>query len=176
MCIRDSSKEALTAIVTYLLIYAGMNLGAFGVVIAVSRKTHSGEISSFGGLFGYAPGLAVAMTLCLASLAGIPPLGGWFAKFVVFRALASADTASGYTLAVVVAVNSVIAFYYYGLVLKAMWFSEAPYGDTTPIRVPPSLVSAVGLSVASTVVLGIFPGLIGHFTGNLDSILAATGR
>jgi NADH-quinone oxidoreductase subunit N len=172
----SNSKEALTAIVTYLLIYAGMNLGAFGVVIAVSRKTHSGEISSFGGLFGYAPGLAVAMTLCLASLAGIPPLGGWFAKFVVFRALASADTASGYTLAVVVAVNSVIAFYYYGLVLKAMWFSEAPYGDTTPIRVPPSLVSAVGLSVASTVVLGIFPGLIGHFTGNLDSILAATGR
>jgi NADH-quinone oxidoreductase subunit N len=172
----SNSREALTAIVTYLLIYAGMNLGAFGVVIAVARKTHSGEISSFGGLFGYAPGLAVAMTLCLASLAGIPPLGGWFAKFVVFRALASADTGAGYTLAVVVAVNSVIAFYYYGLVLMAMWFSEAPYGDTTPIRVPPSLVSAVGLSVASTVVLGIFPGLIGHFTGNLDSILAAAGR
>ncbi len=167
-----NSGEALTAVVTYLLIYAGMNLGAFAIIIAVARKTQSGEISSFGGLFSYAPGLAVAMTICLASLAGIPPLGGWFAKFVVFRALASADTVSGYTLAVVVAINSVIAFYYYALVLKAMWFSDAPYGDTTPIRVPPSIISAIGLSAGSTVVLGIFPGLIGHFTGNLDSLLA----
>ena len=58
-----NASDALTAVVTYLLIYAGMNLGAFAVVIAVSRKTNSGEISSFGGLFGYAPGLTVAMTL-----------------------------------------------------------------------------------------------------------------
>lgn len=170
-----NASDALTAVVTYLLIYAAMNLGAFAVVIAVSRKTNSGEISSFGGLFGYAPGLTVAMTLCLAALAGIPPLGGWFAKFVVFRALVAADTASGYTLAIVVAVNSVIAFYYYGLVLKAMWFSPAPDGDTTPIRVPASLVSALGLTVTATVLFGMFPGLIGHFTGNLEGLLALAG-
>ena len=70
----------------YLVIYAATNLGAFAVVIAVARKTRSGEISSYGGLFSYAPGLATLMTIFLASLAGIPPLGGWYAKFGVFRA------------------------------------------------------------------------------------------
>ena len=58
-----------------------MNLGAFAVIIAVARKTRSGEIDSFGGLFEYAPGLTVLMTFFLFSLAGIPPLAGWFAKF-----------------------------------------------------------------------------------------------
>ncbi len=171
----SNPDDALTAVVTYLLIYAGMNLGAFAVIIAVSRKTRSGEISSLGGLFGYAPGLTVAMTLCLASLAGIPPLGGWFAKFVVFRALTAADTPAGYALAIVVALNSVIAFYYYGLVLKAMWFSPAPDGDTTPIRVPVSLLSALTITVAATVLFGVFPGLIGHFTGNLAGLLSFAG-
>lgn len=169
----SNPEDALIAVVSYLLIYAGMTLAAFAVVIAVSRRTNSGEISSFGGLFSYAPGLAVAMTVALASLAGIPPLGGWFAKFVVFRALVAADSGWAYTLAIVVAVNSVIAFYYYGLVLKAMWFSEAPDGDTTPIRVPASLVSALALTVSVTILFGMFPNLIGHFTGSLDGLLAA---
>ena len=77
-----------------------MNLGAFAVVIGIARKTRSAEISSFGGLFEYAPGLTVVLSLFLFSLAGIPPLGGWLAKFVVFRALADANTASGYVLGV----------------------------------------------------------------------------
>ncbi|HWW52828.1 MAG TPA: NADH-quinone oxidoreductase subunit N, partial [Acidimicrobiales bacterium] len=81
-----ATRSALTAIIVYLLIYGAMNLGAFAVVIAVARKTRSGDIKSFGGLFGYAPGLTVLMTLFLFSLAGIPPLGGWFAKLVVIEA------------------------------------------------------------------------------------------
>ena len=76
-----------------------MNLGAFAVVIAVARKTRSAEIARFGGLSTYAPGLAVAMTVFLFSLAGIPPFGGWFAKFGMFTALISADTWAGYSLA-----------------------------------------------------------------------------
>ena len=105
---------ALEAVVTYLLIYAAMNLGAFAVVLAVARKTRSAEISSWGGLFEYAPGLTVLMSVFLFSLAGIPPLGGWLAKFVVFRSLVQPDlTAGGVTLAVIVGVNSVIALYYY---------------------------------------------------------------
>lgn len=71
-------RSAQTAAIIYLLIYAAMNLGAFAFVIAVARKTHSGEISSYGGLFTYAPGLTVVMTAFLFSLAGMPPLGGWF--------------------------------------------------------------------------------------------------
>ena len=83
------------AVVTYLLIYAAMNLGAFAVVLAVARKTRSAEITSWGGLFEYAPGLTVLMTVFLFSLAGIPPLGGWLAKFVVFRALLEPDVTAG---------------------------------------------------------------------------------
>ena len=69
----DAAESALKSVVIYLLIYAFSNLGAFAVVIAVSRKTGSGEISSFGGLMSYAPGLGALMTIFLASLTGVPP-------------------------------------------------------------------------------------------------------
>ena len=91
----DAAGPAMKAVVVYLLVYAFTNLGAFAVVIAVARKTHSGEISSYGGLISYAPGLAVLMTIFLASLAGVPPLGGWIAKFNVFRAVLDAGDRVG---------------------------------------------------------------------------------
>ena len=112
--------STLSTVVTYLLIYAAMNLGAFTVVMAVARKTGSAEIPSFGGLFNYAPSLAVLMTIFLFALAGIPPLGGWLAKFVAFRAVVEADTGWAYTLAVVMAVNTVISPAYYANVAKAI--------------------------------------------------------
>jgi NADH-quinone oxidoreductase subunit N len=147
---------ALRAVVTYLLIYAAMNLGAFAVVLAVARKTRSAEISTWGGLFEYAPGLTVLMTIFLFSLAGIPPLGGWLAKFVVFRALVQPDlTVGGVTLAVVVGVNSVIALYYYANIAKEMWMRDVPDGDRTPVRVPFSLAAALALSAAVTLAFGV---------------------
>ncbi|MDP1819172.1 MAG: NADH-quinone oxidoreductase subunit N [Acidimicrobiales bacterium] len=147
---------ALQAIITYLLIYAAMNLGAFAVVLAVARKTRSAEISTWGGLFEYAPGLTVLMSLFLFSLAGIPPLGGWLAKFVVFRSLLEPDlTAGGVTLAVVVGVNSVIALYYYANVARQMWMMPNPDGDRTPVRIPVSLGAALTLSIGVTVAFGV---------------------
>ncbi|MET0736915.1 MAG: NADH-quinone oxidoreductase subunit N [Acidimicrobiales bacterium] len=159
----DAGQEALTAVVVYLLIYTAMNLGAFAVVIAVARRTGSGEIDSYRGLFQYSPALAVLMSVFLFALAGIPPLAGWVAKFVVFRALLSAETVSGAVLAVVVAVNSVIALFYYANVARLMWFQDAPEGETTSIRVPFSLSAALGIAVIGTLVFGIFPGLVTHF-------------
>ena len=144
------------AVITYLLIYAAMNLGAFAVVLAVARKTRSAEISSWGGLFEYAPGLTVLMTLFLFSLAGIPPLGGWLAKFVVFRSLLEPDvTPGGVALAVVVGVNSVIALYYYANIAKEMWMKPVPDGDSAPVRVPFSLAAALALSIVVTVAFGV---------------------
>jgi len=154
------ADESLRAVVTYLVIYAAMNLGVFGVIMAIARKTKSAEISSYSGLFHYAPGLTVAMTIFLMSLAGIPPLGGWWAKFAVFKALASADTVAGWSLAVVAAVNSVIALYYYLSVLRTMWADEAPDGDVSPIRVPASLVAAMALTAIATVAFGVWPPLV----------------
>ncbi len=152
--------EALRAVVTYLVIYAAMNLGVFGVILAIARKTRSAEISSYGGLFQYAPGLTVAMTIFLMSLAGIPPLGGWWAKFAIFKALAAADTVAGWSLAVIAAVNSVVALYYYLSVLRTMWADDAPDGDLAPIRVPASLVAAMALTAIATIAFGVWPPLV----------------
>ena len=168
-----TGSEALRSIVVYLLIYAAMNLGAFAVVLAVSRKTRSGDIKSFGGLFSCAPTLTVCMTIFLFSLAGIPPAAGWFAKLSIFSSLASAGSASGYVLAVIVGLNSVIAFGYYGRLIRVMWMDEAPDGDRTPIKVPASLSFALIITVAVTLVWGVFPGALTHFTDqvNLFSLL-----
>ena len=79
---RSDPAQSVEAIVAYLLVYAAMNLGAFALVIALARKTRSAELSSFGGLFEYAPGLTIMMTFFVFSLAGIPPFAGWIAKLV----------------------------------------------------------------------------------------------
>ena len=153
---------ALTSIVVYLVIYAAMNLGAFAVVIAVARKTRSAEISSFAGLFEYAPGLAVTMTVFLFSLAGIPPLAGWVGKFLIFRAVLQDTSTLGIVLAVFIAVNSVIALYYYANVAREMWMQPVAGDDRTPIKVPVSLVAAIAITVIATVVWGIVPGALTH--------------
>jgi NADH-quinone oxidoreductase subunit N len=170
-----ASESALKAVIVYLVIYAAMNLGAFSVVIAVSRKTRSAEISSFGGLFSYAPGLCVMMTIFMASLAGIPPLGGWFAKFGAFKAVLDAGNGWGYSIAVIAAVNTVIAAAYYMTVLREMWMKPVPDGDVTPIRTPGALQAALVITVATTIVLGVVPGLVGRY-GELSDLTGAFGR
>ena len=159
-----AGETALRSILIYLVIYAAMNLGVFAVVIAVARKTRSADIGSFAGLFQYAPGLATTMAIFLFSLAGIPPLAGWFAKFVIFQSLVNAGTTGGYVLAVIVGVNSVIALFYYARIARLM-FMEAPVdGDVTPIRVPVSLTAAMAITGVITVVLGVFPYLVTRVT------------
>lgn len=166
-------QEALTAVVVYLIIYTAMNLGAFAVVIAVARRTGSAEIESYRGLFSYSPALAVLMSVFLFALAGIPPLGGWVAKFLVFRALLAPGDLAGAALAVVVAVNSVIALFYYANVARQMWFEPAPEGETTPIRVPVALTAALAISALGTLAFGIFPGLVTHFGDVADLVVTA---
>ncbi len=170
----DTPGLAVEAVVIYLLIYAFMNLGAFTVVLAVSRRTQSGEIDSYKGLFSYAPALAVLMTLFLAALAGIPPAGGWFAKFGIFRALLDAGTPAAAVLAVVVAINTVIALGYYARLLVPMWFERTSEHDNgTLLTVPAALTVALSITAIATLAFGIFPQLIGHF-GEL-SVLATLG-
>jgi len=168
----DSTGAAMNAVLVYLLVYAFMNLGAFAVVIAVSRKTHSGEISSFGGLFSYAPGLAVAMTIFFASLAGVPPLGGWFAKFNAFKAVLDAGTTGAYVLAAIAAVNTVIAAAYYMRVLRVVWMDDVPDGDTTPVNPPAPIVAALAITVIGTIVVGVLPNIVAR-VGALDALTGA---
>jgi NADH-quinone oxidoreductase subunit N len=172
--INNGGASALRAVVVYMLIYAATNLGMFGVIIAVSRKTRSGEISSWGGLFSYAPGLGALATIFLASLAGIPPLGGWVGKFAAFQSMLTSGSGWGYSLALIGAVNSVVAFGYYGSVMREIWMKPVPDGDTTPIRVPGSLKLALVLTAATTLVLGILPGVAMHF-GDIARLNSAFG-
>ncbi len=160
----DAPDKALTATVTYLVIYAAMNLGAFAVVMIVARRTRSTELDSYHGLFHHAPGLTVAMTVFLFSLAGIPPLGGWFAKFRVMEAVIEANTPAGVTLGVIVAVNSVIALYCYARIGLKMWVEDAPDVDLGRARVPLPLGSALGITVIVTILFGVLPGLVGEIT------------
>ncbi|MFM8311014.1 MAG: NADH-quinone oxidoreductase subunit N [Ilumatobacteraceae bacterium] len=171
----EAGGPALKAVVVYLLLYAATNLGAFAVVIAVSRTTQSGEISSFGGLFSYAPGLTVLMTLFLASLAGIPPLSGWYAKFGAFAAVVDAGGPWGYSIAVIGAVNAVVASAYYITVMREMWMKPAPEGRSTLVPVPAPVTAALALCCAATVILGVLPGLVARF-GDLADLTGAVGR
>jgi NADH-quinone oxidoreductase subunit N len=164
---RDSAFQAT---VVYLLVYAVMNLGAFAVVIAVARKTRSGEIASYAGLFNYAPALAVTMSAFLFSLAGVPPLGGWYAKLVVFKAVLDAGTGQAVVLGVVAAVNSVIALFYYARVAGMMFFRPAPATDgaSTP-GVPIALGAAIAMPAVLIVALGVYPQIFARL-GELASL------
>jgi NADH-quinone oxidoreductase subunit N len=156
-----AAVSSFEAVVIYIFIYGAMNLGAFAVVIAVARRTRSAEISTYAGLGQTAPGLAIAMTMFLLSLAGIPPLAGWFAKFVMFRAVFDAHTASSVVLGVIAAVASVIAFFYYAAVVRVMWFHdpapEAVGEGRAPV--PAALSVAIALTMLVVVVVGIYPQL-----------------
>ena len=168
------ADEAVTAVLTYLVIYAAMNLGVFAVIMAVARRSRTGDVASYNGLFRSFPPMAVLMTIFLASLAGIPPAGGWFAKFVVFKALVSPDSASGYVLAAVAAVNAVIAVGYYGKIAARMWFEKpwAPPAAESETLLPAepqnllpfSLRSALGLTAAATLIFGVLPFTVTRLT------------
>ncbi|MBM3671578.1 MAG: NADH-quinone oxidoreductase subunit N [Actinobacteria bacterium] len=156
-----SSNSAWEGVVVYLLIYAGMNLGAFAAVIAVARRTGSAEISSYAGLGRTDPALAVMMTIFLFSLAGIPFLAGWFAKLVMFRAAFDSGTTGAVILGVVAAINAVIAFFYYAGVGRQMWFREPdPAVERTAVPTPLTLNAAMLIVTVGVLALGVYPQAI----------------
>jgi len=168
-------EEAFGATLIYLVIYAVMNLGAFGVVIAGARRTRSGEIADWAGLAKADPTLGVLTAVFFFSLAGIPPLAGWFAKFEMFRSVMIADPAT-IALAVIAAVNAVIALYYYARVVSSVWLSdpvrEVEAGaEASPA---PSLRLALGVAVALTLAIGVYPPLA-TFVQDAAQVLASGG-
>jgi len=152
-------RDAFAACLTYILIYSFMNIGAFAVVIGVSRKRPTNLISDYEGLMQSEPGLALAMAFFLISLAGIPPLAGFWAKFFVFSAAIHGNAA---WLGAIMVVNSVIGAYYYLTVASKMILR--PARDTSPIGVPYPIVVAIALSLIVVVGVGIYPNFFQHFS------------
>lgn len=115
------NQTGMASVVYYLLVYIFSNLGAFGVVAAVSNNSGKENIDDFNGLYRTNPGLSLIMTLAMFSLAGIPPVAGFFGKFFLFAAAAE----KGFYLLVTIAVlNTIISLYYYLLVVKAMFINK----------------------------------------------------
>ena len=119
-------------------------------MIAISKLTRSGDISSYNGLGKRDPFLAICMSIFLFSLAGIPPFAGWFAKFVMFRSALEVQSVASVILAVIAAVSSVVAFVYYANVVKRMWLEEpAALEATVALGVLPGIIAKVGELITS---------------------------
>ena len=147
------TKQGSDAIMFYLLTYMFANLGAFAVVIAVSRVIKSDEIEDYNGLNRRSPFLAAAMLLFLLSLAGVPPLAGFIGKIYLFIAAMNQEL---YTLLIVGLINIVISMYYYLIVVKKMYINEPT--DPSPITTSLPIKVAVYAGIAGTLILGIYPG------------------
>lgn len=168
--------EGLEATVIYLLVYALMNLGAFGVAMLGIRRVGSADLDRWAGLGRLDGRLGLLVAVFFFSLAGIPPLGGWFAKFAMFRSAITAGSTGAVVLAVIAALNTVVAFYYYARVAKAVWL-DAPPADARPVtRGPePSLGLALGIAAAGTLLVGIFPAVATFFGQATRVLVAAAG-
>tara|TARA_Y100000310_G_C20690617_1_gene821964 strand:- start:1766 stop:3232 length:1467 start_codon:yes stop_codon:yes gene_type:complete len=156
-----------SAILFFLASYTVTNLGAFIAIIAISNKTNSDLIQDFSGMIRRAPGLALALTLCLVSLIGMPPAAGFMAKFYIF----SAGVHSGLLWLVIIAVlNSVISAYYYLRVVKVMWFGEPT--STEKVFSSGALRFSLFITSIGVLLLGILPGLVMKLTEAASKMLA----
>lgn len=175
----DDLTGPFTATVVYFVIYAVMNLGAFAVVIIVGSRVGSYELEDWGGLYRYANGLALALAVFFMSLAGVPPLAGWFAKFAMFQATIGVGNWWGYSIAIIAAVNAVIAFVYYAKVIKTAFFDPVPDGVDAEalgaIETPGPIGFAVGLTAFGVIILGVFPGLAANVGDFSREVFAALG-
>ena len=142
------------ALMYYLVAYGFMNLGAFGVVLALNRHGEANEeLSDYAGLGFRYPALGMAMAIFMLSLTGVPPLVGFTGKFYVF----SAAVKAGYIgLAIIGVLNSAVSAYYYVRVIVTMYMQEDEKGlEIAALR--PALSLAIIIAAAGTVLLGIFP-------------------
>jgi NADH-quinone oxidoreductase subunit N len=117
----SGSALGMAAVIYYILVYIFSNLGAFGVVTAISNASGKENIDDYNGLYRTNPKLSLIMMLALFSLAGIPPVAGFFGKFFLFTAAAEKGF---YFLVIVAVLNTIISLYYYLLVIKAMFINK----------------------------------------------------
>ncbi len=144
-----------SGVLFFLASYALTNMGAFIAIIAISNKVNSDLIEDYSGMGKRAPLVALALTLCLISLIGIPPAAGFMAKFYIFN---SAVQNNLLWLVVIAVVNSVISAYYYLRVVKVMWLGRTESEEKVPSS--GALRLALSLCCLGILFLGIIPGYV----------------
>lgn len=148
-----ASLDGIKGILLYLLVYTFMNLGAFAVIASLRRRDVIGdEIDDIAGLFSRAPTEAVLMLVFLLSLAGIPPLAGFWGKYFIFLSLIETGH---YALAGIAVLYAVFGLYYYMRIASAMFMRQAL--DTERIRTGGAMWGALWVSLAATLIIGVYP-------------------
>ena len=145
------SPAGIQAVLFYLVVYLFMNLGAFYVVVVVSNSARGEDISDFSGLGSRAPFAAVALSIFLFALTGIPPFSGFIGKVYLFAEVIRREV---YWLVVVAALNSVVSLYYYARIVRAMFLEEPK--DASILPVPAVSRAMLFLLAAPTLILGVY--------------------
>jgi NADH-quinone oxidoreductase subunit N len=156
------TPQGMTAVVYYLLVYLFANMAVFGIIGAIENKTGRTDFGVYDGLGKTSPVLAFVMMLAVFSLAGIPPLGGFFSKFFIFAAAARQGE---YLLVFIALLNTVISLYYYLLVIRSMYIRPAEEGA---IKVKPDNYTNISLFVCTAAV--ILVGIASFIFGNIDGL------
>jgi len=157
-----------SSLIYYLVTYTFTNLGAFGALAAISRVVGGDEFSDLDGLYKRNLTLAVLMAVFVLSLAGIPPLSGFFAKFYVFMA---GWESNAIMLVVVAVLNTIVSLYYYLRILKSMFMNEPR--DDRLVDVPAGMNASIVMSAIAVVVLGLVPSF---FLPALNVVTQVAGR
>ena len=149
----NASPDGIKGILIYLLVYTFMNLGVFAVITSLRRREIIGdELEDISGLWFKAPTEAVLMMIFLLSLAGIPPLAGFYGKYFIFLSLIETGH---YALASLAVVYVAVALYYYIKVVNAMFMRPAV--DTVPVSLAPGMRVALFVTAVATVGIGLVP-------------------
>jgi NADH-quinone oxidoreductase subunit N len=160
MGIAAGNDEGIQAVFVYLAIYLVMIIGTFGCLLALRSKSPQGvqKIEDLSGIATLHPKIAFALAVFMFSLAGIPPLAGFFAKLYVFKAAISAGL---FTLAIAGVLTSVVATYYYLKIVKVMYFDTVPevlpdsYGQT--VLLSKEMILILNLCTIVTLLFFVFP-------------------
>ncbi|HUJ71571.1 MAG TPA: NADH-quinone oxidoreductase subunit N [Verrucomicrobiae bacterium] len=152
-----ATRMGATAVLFYLIVYALTNLGAFGVVAALSSRAGGDEMQDFNGMAKRAPFLSLLMLIFVLSLAGIPPLGGFLGKFYLFASAVQADTQHFGLLWLVILgiLMSAVSLYYYLILLKHIYIMDG--SDQSRIITPTYLNVTLGLVALAVILLGVCP-------------------
>ena len=164
IAIMAATPEALSAVLFYAVIYGLTTLGAFGIVAVVIRTRGGDNLADFAGMSREAPLLSLCMLVFLISLAGLPPLAGFFGKFYLFTTAMGADATAGSQpgmlwLVALALLMSAVSLYYYLLVLKQIYVGRTPEGATAILPSRTINLTCATLAAAA-LALGCYPDLL----------------
>jgi NADH-quinone oxidoreductase subunit N len=162
------SDLGIASVGFYMFVYLFANMGAFAVATLYGDKTGSDAISGYSGLARSSPAIAACMSIFLLSLTGIPPLGGFAAKYLVF----AAGIQAGFTWLVIIGLlTAVVSLYYYANVIRAMYFASAEESGIS-LKPPVAMSIVLVIGVAGLLIFGIYPDPIMKFAIDSAGVLA----